>query len=681
MRKPKYILILSAVVVVFTVSFALIGSYFTSKIPFISTTGFYIDGIDYDDSDLISTWAESVIGKNKRQIYCFQQYRSSTDYIYQDWRKDFRFVLKANIVYIEMPDSIWDKVNTIWFKTGQHVIMYDKNGMLNNWICTKTDSLIRFTSGKSQIPTNSFKDGFKSFWETKMLYIVKVKYLVITALILAVFLIVFHFRNELYVLLKRNYQILRNKIKKNKSLWSKTFVVIAGTITAFILIEASLRILGYFHNKEHILKNYELATNAENMVICLGDSFTEGIGSTNGNTYPEVLERLVNSESLVEYKVANFGQSGKNTTQIKDEFFRYLDNHTPEMVILMAGSANYWNYYGFEDRNKFIYQLRTFKLIKLIWDELFEKTKSFEYYRTLFYTEDEYLKNRDKFYQSITNDSSVVKLNETIDSLNFFCNRDLIFNKILYNDTISFDSIFVSELNAELRQWCYIANLVNGQNIDIDCFETKYFRALYYYAKSFMVNKELKKKYLYLSVNEFPYLEDVYYQLLKSYYILPVLPKDFDQNRVCIVDSLDYYRFKLGKGNDFINIRKTYIEEDLELSIETKKINNWVKNDLEDIIIRCHEKGIKVILMTYPFKSDKPFYWPVNDIIRELSVLYDIKLIDNFEIFIDIEKDNETYYVSDGHCNDRGYRVISNEIYKLLKTEKLLKGLNNTDAE
>jgi lysophospholipase L1-like esterase len=117
------------------------------------------------------------------------------------------------------------------------------------------------------------------------------------------------------------------------------------------------------------------------------------------------------------------------------------------------------------------------------------------------------------------------------------------------------------------------------------------------------------------------------------------------------------------------------------LSIETRKINSWVKNDLEDIIIRCREKGIKVILMTYPFKYDKPLYWPINDIIRELSVSYNVKLIDNFEIFKDIEKDKDTYFVSDGHCNDKGYRVISNEIYKLLKNEKLLKGLNNTDAE
>lgn len=682
MKKQKFILFVSAALFVLMASFVLIGSYYTSKIPFISTTGFYIDGIDYDDPDLISAWAESYNGQDKQQIHCYQQYRSSVDYIYQDWRKDLRFVLKADIVSLEMPDSIWNKIDTIWFKTGKSVIKYDKNKMLDDWICTKTDSLIKFTSGQSQIPINTFQDGFQSFWDTKLLYVFKVNHLVLTALILAVCLFLFYFRYEFRLLLKRNCQNMRIKITKNKIFWAKLFVIVAGIITAFILVEVSLRILGYYHNKKHIVKNFTVAINTENTIICLGDSFTEGYGSSKGNAYPDVLQNLLNSESQINYIVANFGQSGKNTTQIKDEFFRYLDNHTPELVVLMAGSANYWNYYGFEDHNKFIYQIRTFKLIKLLWNELFVKTKFCDYTRPLFYTEEDYVKNRSEFHESIKNNSTGRSLMEPNDTLSFYSDRDLIYHKILYDENICSDTAFVSDLSTDLQQLYYIAVIAKvGEDVSINYFNSDYFRALYYYAKSFLVNAELRKKYLYLSVNEFPYLEDVYYQLLRSNYILPVLPKDFNQNRVCIADSMDFYRVKFGEEIDVSKLEDVKIVESNELNIETKKINIWVKNDLEDIILRCREKGIKIILMTYPFKYEEPLYWPVNDIIRELSVLYNIKLIDNFEIFKKNNSDTETLYVSDGHCNNKGYELMSKEVFNVLKKEKLLKGLNNTDVE
>jgi len=676
-RSSKYILFASIFLFIFTVTTVIFSSYFTSKIPFISTTGFFIDGIDSDDPNLISTWAEYENTKIEKPIYCYQQYRSSVDYIYQDWRKDMRFVLKADIIVIEMPDSIWNKVNTIWFKSGKSVIKYEKSEMLENWICTKTDSLIRFTSGQSQISLKTFADGFQSFWNTKLTYFIKVKCMVLIAFVFSILLFLFNFRYKFKPLLIRIYQKLRANIARNMKFWSKVFVFVAGTIIALILIESSLRILGYFHKRQHIAKNYSISENSENIFICLGDSFTEGFGSSEGNSYPEVLEELINSESTIKYKVANFGQSGKNTTQIKDEFFKYLENHTPELVVIMAGSANYWNYYGFEDRNKWIYQIRTFKLIKLIWNELFVSNKHTENCTPLFYTEENYQENRNEFYELLQMNLPV----KIEDSLSYYADRDMIYYNLLYADSLCFDSIYLSGLENELKQFCLVINFYKGVDINIDSLDSQYLRALYYYLKSFSENPQLRKKYLYLSINEFPYIEDVYYQLLKSKCIMPVLPNDFEHNRVCIIDSLNYYRTKFGEDIDLIKVAEVDIDENLDLSIKTRKINSWVKSDLEDIIIKCQEKGIKVILMTYPFKYEKPLFWPVNGVIKELSVLYNIKLIDNFEIFKEIETDNESYYVSDGHCNDRGYSLISNEIFKLLKAERLLKGFDNIDVE
>lgn len=681
MRKPKYILFISASIFVLTIAFVIIESYLTSKIPFISTTGFYIEGIDPDDPNLISAWAESFDGNNKKQVYCLQQYRSSVDYIYQDWRSDMKFYLRAEIVSIEMPERIWDKVKTVWFKTGEHVFVYNKDQMIADWLYSKTESGVKFTSDISQVPINSFADGFHCFLNAKLFNIILAKYLIGINLLFALGLLILHVRIELKQFFKLMLQKSIKRIKKNKTFWTKFLVFFGGILVAFILLEASLRILGYFHKKQHIVKNYSIAEDSQNIVICLGDSFTEGFGSTEGNSYPEVLKKLINSESNIEYEVANFGQSGKNTTQIKDEFFKYLENHTPELVVIMAGSANYWNYYGFEDHNKLIYQIRTFKLIKLIWNELFGNEIGNENDGDLFYTEENYVENRNDFYEKFKADSYNKNVYRIKDSLMYYNNRDLIYYNILNADSLCFDSIFISGLDDELKQLCLIANFYKGVDIDIDSLDSEYYRALYYYIKSMNESPNYKRKYLCLSINESPYFEDVYFQLLKTKFIIPVLPNDFERKRVCILDSLNYYRAKFGEDIDLIKAANVYIEEDLDLNIETEKINSWVKNDLEDIIIKCQEKEIRVVLMTYPFKSDKPIFWPVNNIIRELSISYNLKLIDNFNMFKKFKDNYDSYYVSDGHCNDRGYAVISNGLFKLLKDEKMLKGFENKNVK
>lgn len=644
-------------------------SFRTAKIPFISTTGFYIQGIDADDPNLISATSEYKSNQENQSIYCLQQYRSTDDYIYNYWRKDMRFHFKADCVSLEMPDSIWEKVSFVWFKTGSRVIKYDKNLMEKDWTVGKEDGQIKFTSGEKQISENTFREGFSCFWNTSIVFGIPNKLPLSLLLLLLSSMIVYGLWVEIKIVLNVIFKKLKSQVKKHKVFYSRIFSVFAGIVTVFILLETSLRIIGYYHEKQNINKNYPLATDADRLIVCLGDSFTEGIGSSSKNDYPAVLDRLVKAEFGTDYQVANFGQSGKNTKQIKDEFINYLSVKNPEVVILMAGSANYWNYYGFEDKNEFIYNIRTFKLIKLLWNQVFsDKTVKETVDRSNCFSGQDYVLNRNKFDEKLYE----LALIADDDSAKNLTVRDSIYSLILSKSTQEFSAEYRNSLDSDLQQLLLIYDFNKGSDIDIKLLTSNYYRSVYFYLLSTKSEHFFKMTNLFMALSECPYLEDAYYDLIKENIYLPISKPDFDENKICIADTILYYKTKLGLILPGAINRKVFIEESIDLNIENGKINRWVEEDLEEIIVTCRQKGIRLIIMTYPFKYQNPLYAPVNQILIDLSKKYHISIVDNFSIFDKISVDKDSYFVADGHCSDKGYKLIAENLFKLIKSEKML---------
>ena len=97
-----------------------------------------------------------------------------------------------------------------------------------------------------------------------------------------------------------------------------------------IILEIGLRILGILHLKNDALeKSPENAGKNCTTIVCLGDSFTVGEGSSYGNDYPSQLERLLNARAGENcFRVVNRGMSGKNTSQVLDklDFIMELDS-------------------------------------------------------------------------------------------------------------------------------------------------------------------------------------------------------------------------------------------------------------------------------------------------------------------------------------------------------------------
>ncbi len=677
MTRQNKILLLSVLLLLISAGTVLFMSVKTARVPFISTTGFYIHGIDSDDPELISSWGQYKNSDEHLYIHCFQQYRSTEDYIYDYWRRDMFFYFKADRVFLEMPDSIWAKVDFVWFKTGNKVLKYDKTNMENEWETERSPGKIMFVSGQNQISGNTIYDGFKSFWNSSAELGINNKFPVSILFVLLLGMIIYSLSEKIKYVLNLILKKLRSYVNKHKNFFSGVFSVFAGLITVFIFLEISLRIIGYFHEKQNINKNYSIAKDADKLIVCLGDSFTEGFGSGFGNDYPAVLNRMVKEEFGQDYQVVNFGQSGKNTTQIKDEFLNYLEIKTPEVVVLMAGSANYWNYYGFENKTGFIYNIRTFKLIKLLWNQIFsEKAEKRIHGNTDYFSEAEYLENRNEFQQS----DMIKTLNShPADSLEKFTDRDLIYYSILTNTTQDFTTDFRNSQDSDLQQLLIIHDLYKGVPVDFNLLSSGYYKALYFYLCSTKKDSFHKKRYLFMALREYPYLEDAYYGLVAgSNSFLPLLKSDYSENRVCIADTVTYYKIKFGFVQPGVKTGKVFINESTDLDIEKSKINRWVEDDLEEIIVACRKKGVQLIIMTYPYKYKNPLYAPVNDVLYGLGKRYNIPEVDNFSAFDKITEDRDSYFVADGHCSDKGYRYIAEQIFEVIKSEKMLK---DTDAE
>ncbi len=67
-------------------------------------------------------------------------------------------------------------------------------------------------------------------------------------------------------------------------------------------------------------------------IACLGDSYTFGIGVSEGATYPEVLAELLGAERVVE--VLNFGFAGYNTENELRCYLHLARDYAPDVVVL-----------------------------------------------------------------------------------------------------------------------------------------------------------------------------------------------------------------------------------------------------------------------------------------------------------------------------------------------------------
>lgn len=683
MTRKKFALIIVFWFVAVIVGFSAIAFYY-SQFRFIKTAGFYFTGLNSAEIGDIHAYGFNRQFDTTGKIHVLLHYKQNDDYIYDKWRWDFENYGLVDSIQLVIPEALLPEIGKIYFKYDKSVVCLSKDDFVATWPHNTHNKLIYFTIPGNLLPDNNFMDGVKCLMYGQDMSIKIVRYVLIICVVTGLVLLVISYFQKLKKVGKYLYNGLFVFVRKHKAFSRKITAFVLGLCMVLILLEITLRVVGYMHNKKNIETQYKKKVDNKNLILCVGDSFTESFGATEGNDYPAQLERIINKHALQKYTVLNFGRSGKNTSQIAMEVPLYIRNYRPSLVVLLAGSANYWNYWGYNEnkRGGGLKIVTFFKLLKK--NIVSRKHKSM-------YDPGEYVTRRDNCLHSLPEkcnyDSPVLKairshnyavINRYIDSCRNAgaMTENDVFHLLVYSALFRkgepFDSIKNIKAVSERTEFL---SLLDDRKTTNSASKIKKmapaYQGLYYFFCDYRyasADKENLQKSILLN----PYLEDAYFNLYNIGCQDIILPVDYQQKRFSLIDSVNYYKYLYGISVQKPGVLKAYIDENLEGELERSKIDQWVFDDLSRIIDTCRHKGIKVVLMDYPLLEHNNLFGSVNEVLRAVAEKYRIPFVKNSEVFDKITFDRNSYFISDGHCSDKGYNLISSNIYKVLLDNRLL---------
>lgn len=374
-----------------------------------------------------------------------------------------------------------------------------------------------------------------------------------------------------------------------------------------MVLEITLRVTGlvflFRHQEKHgVFFNKEDAYR----IVCLGDSFTYGLGAEPADSYPAQLERMLNDKhGKSTCAVINAGILGSNSSSIVlEKLYYYVDTYNPDMILLMMGGNNSWMFSkealaylnDFNDRdflgatlkkaNTFASSLKIYKLSKALWF---------------------YCRHREIINAAETGLITVTAGKQS--QRNSFRKIDADVNEYLNDCFIQKKYGLAKEkIKEAVRDPQFVSVVFNlGTVINVLNWATK--------ENSGALKKEIGE------INE----------IVRACY-----DQKTSQTIEWILDAL------------------------VSLRSDTEVPFRILKEDITKVYFLAKVRKIRLILMTYP-------HWEcgINKDIREISASLRIPLIDNEKLFrekIDA-KDLGKFFVADGHCNARGYRFMATNIY------------------
>ena len=120
-----------------------------------------------------------------------------------------------------------------------------------------------------------------------------------------------------------------------------TFIILQTVIVLFVF-EIGFRIAGFI--KESAFKSEIKGKKDSFVVLCLGDSTTEGLGAPKGFSYPQQLQNLLNEGvGKDKLKVINVGAGGMNSSQVLNRLNKNIASYRPDLIILLIGINDSWN--------------------------------------------------------------------------------------------------------------------------------------------------------------------------------------------------------------------------------------------------------------------------------------------------------------------------------------------------
>ncbi len=116
------------------------------------------------------------------------------------------------------------------------------------------------------------------------------------------------------------------------SLRQKAYLSFFGLILVLIIVEAGMRLAGFFIVSLQEYKNLRSSRQKGSYrIMCLGESTTQG-------QWPGPLEEILNQSNIgIKFSVIDKGISGANSLRIVQSLQSSLDHYEPDMIVVMMG--------------------------------------------------------------------------------------------------------------------------------------------------------------------------------------------------------------------------------------------------------------------------------------------------------------------------------------------------------
>jgi tetratricopeptide (TPR) repeat protein len=462
----------------------------------------------------------------------------------------------------------------------------------------------------------------------------------------------------------------------------KAGIVFLGFITILIIIEIILRIIGVSYetkSTEESKSGYQ--KQSDYTILSIGDSFTRGMGAPMGKDFSSQLEILLNQNSQKKYRVINGGLSGANSSQILKLLQSKIDAAKPDLMILLVGGANTWNFWGLDTTSTeggaswftdIIYRIRIFKLTKLFINNIKNKMENEEISNGKAFLEPE------KFQETLNQFKSAIA-NNPKNGLAYYQmgayymrERKLDDAVKLFNEGIQADpreernyvglaacDQMVGNMNDAIK-WINKGMEINPSNLN---FHNQL--CMFY---NYLGDYEQQLKWAMIAIKMNPSIGNFYR-------FIQMLPPEFAQQKNAeIGEFLKQYppsnnqRMLPFEHPCFYDYSMSEVSRNLDEN--DAKILKWVKSDLDKIIDMCKSQGIKVLIQNYPLRRKENFWVknvaPVNKVLYEVSQTYNIPFVDNQRMFYSLGNQLDYYLEPLGgseHCNDKGYALMAKDLY------------------
>ncbi|MBI4845940.1 MAG: hypothetical protein HY810_05655 [Candidatus Omnitrophica bacterium] len=466
----------------------------------------------------------------------------------------------------------------------------------------------------------------------------------------------------------------------------KITLITFGLCCAFAAIELFMQLSGLILARSHLSPNNHMTLKKNTRILCLGDSFTYGIGVAKEESYPGQLQEILNKlNTKTNYTVINKGFPGINSSLLLSDFEKNLNETSPDIVIILIGCNDHGIFKGIDSG----FQIKTIQLLKNILSVVIKKIplkqNSISRNSTKIFLQTEKTASPDSFIKKNPQDdiSRLIFLGNLHRSKDEYDKSFEYYNLALKTDplnaaaklellralklaqqfpeaiNLAFEIINYSQTKTEVYielanifqiisngwQFIYLCNQVSEANMqDYSNLPNNNLKIIKTSRPEYTV---LRKKKILQNLLE----------TASTYYCLKSYNNAFDYfrevynlfQRVCLIDKYTFTACPEAVKYELLTIFRHEIGDCV------------IYKNLTDIALICQKKNLRLILLSYPE------YLPYS--VKKVSLEHSIELFDIREEF---KKQTSTgtqskYFLeNDSHCSALGNSLIARYIARKL---------------